>query len=411
VSTGVIVSLEKLHDRNGIAMLPPSENPLLAFRSASRSTSALKLPLRLLGGRVRLLTAEEAEEAQSAAATERLFVVRYSGGEDGSPIEPVQILPEGLSLADYNISFAAGVSALRVEHRLDGPVKCRAEPVPRKQVFADTPLELYTQELDEETHNIVQVYFSDTRDEVSIDVLNLTGTGLTLQDAECAAFPDDASGAALNYKILVRDGVVLAVLYKEGEHVRSSPFLEHRLPPPGAFVVLSDGCLGVLQSLPRGLIVTRTPRDLPENAPQWPPRQGLRAKGKHPAELPGMVDVKLVQLDGAVAWKPLQCSVPVCALTPADSARLQLWHAQWDSWTAQQQRAAHDLVHKIETMLSEVQASGCGKATVAELSYFYGQLEESNRELIEMHADEVEPSRLAALQKGIQRFAALARYS
>ena len=70
---------------------------------------------------------------------------------------PAQIEPGGLSLADYDISFAAGPSALRVEHRLDGPVKCRAEPVAAKQVFSATPVELFTQEVNSETHNIVQV--------------------------------------------------------------------------------------------------------------------------------------------------------------------------------------------------------------------------------------------------------------
>ena len=125
-------------------------------------------------------------------------------------------------------------------------------------------MELYTQEVDEETHNIVQVYFSDLRDEVAVDVLNLTGTDVSLEDAECITFDADATGAALNYKIIVRDGRVVAVLYQEGGEVRHSPFIEHALPPPGSFVTLADGALGILQALPRGLVVARTPRELPE---------------------------------------------------------------------------------------------------------------------------------------------------
>ena len=55
-------------------------------------------------------------------------------------------------------------------------------------------MELYTQEVDEETHNIVQVYFSDLRDEVAVDVLNITGTAASLEDAECAPpCPPDAT--------------------------------------------------------------------------------------------------------------------------------------------------------------------------------------------------------------------------
>ena len=105
--------------------------------------------------------------------------------------------------------------------------------------------------------------------------------------------------------------------------IHSSPFIEHKLPPQGSYVTLPDGSLGKLQALPRGLIVTREARDLPENAPQWPERSGLRPKGKHPAELPGMVDVEIIQQDGAVLWPPHQCCVPVCALTKTDSSRLQ----------------------------------------------------------------------------------------
>jgi len=407
VSSGLLVTLEKLVDRNGIAMLPASEDPMLAFRS--RGYSDIKLPLRLLGSRVRILTDAEAADAQPELSAERVFVVRYAGGENGSPIEPVQILPDGLSLADYDISFAAGVSALRVEHRTDGPVKCRAEPVARKQVFSETPVELYTQEVDEETHNIVQLYFSDLRDEVAVDVLNVTGTGLTLEDTECIAFPDDATGAQLNYKIIVREARVIAVLYQEGGQVRQSQFVEHRLPTPGTFVTLADGATGVLQALPRGLIVSRTPRDLPENAAVWPPRPGMRAKGKHPAELPGFVDVKVVEQHGTVVWPVAQCSVPVCALEAADSSRLQTWHTLWDSWLQERKSSAIALAEKIETAL-ESNKQGSATTTVSELSSLYGQLEERQRELQELEVDDLDSQRLAALQRGIQRFAALARY-
>eukprot|EP00965_Chrysotila_dentata_P167174 5520388-Pleurochrysis_carterae.AAC.2 len=232
--------------------------------------------------------------------------------------------------------------------------------------------------------------------------------GLVAQDAECLAFPVDASGTALNYKIIVRDATVIAVLYKEGEQIRQSPFVEHRLPSPGAYVALSDGGLGVLQSLPRGLVVARTPRDLPAHEPQYAPRAGLRPKGKHPAELPGMADVKLLQEHGGVVWPHAMCSVPVCALQLADSARLQMWHMQWDEWVEGRAQGVRSLVETIEARLSD--ASTGGTAKVSELSSLYATLEEQNRELGEINVEAVGAERLAALQKGIQRFAALARY-
>jgi len=415
VSTGVLVTLEKIFDRNGIPMLPAPDDDLV-FHRLSRANVEVRVPLRLLPARVCLLSAEEAKAALPAEdAPERIFVVRYSGGQHGGPVEPVQILPEGLSLSEYDISFAAGPSALRVEHRTDGPVKCRAEPAAQKQVFADSPVELYTQEVDEETHNIVQVYFSDLRDEVAVDVLNLTGTGTTLEDAECASFPPDATGAALNYKIIVRDARVLAVLYQEDEQVRSSPFVEHRLPTAGSFVVLPDDSLGVLQALPRGLIVAREHRELPENPPLWPPRLGLRAKGKHPAELPGMVDVKVLQQDGSVAWPQVECSVPVCAVQPASASRLQCWHKQWDAWTKGHTDAVGALASKMEALLKEAQqgkGEGNSKDRLSELTECYGELEERQRALHELELGEagVGEERLANLQRGIQRLAALARF-
>jgi hypothetical protein len=409
VSSGLVVTLEKLVDRNGIAMLPPSEDPMLAFRS--RSNTEVKLPLRVLGSMVQTLSDEETAAALPNGSIGETFVVRYAGGENGAPVEPVQILPEGLSLADYDISFAAGVSAMRVEHTTDGPVKCRAEPVARKQVFSETPLELYTQEIDESTHNIVQLYFSDLRDEVAIDVLNLTGRDLDLDDAECCAFHDDATGAALNYKILVRDARVVAVLYQEGGAIRSSPFVEHRLPLPGAYVTLSDGSLGVLGQLPRGLIVATEPRDLPEHPPRWAARPGLRAMGKHPAELPGMADVKIVQRDGAVAWPPEECAVPVCAIQAAAASRLGSWHAQWDEWLKGKTGAAEAKLASIEARLAETTKEGGGPSMVSDLAMLYSGLEELQLELTEAGAQPLDAERLTAVQRGIQRFAALARFS
>lgn len=113
------------------------------------------------------------------------------------------------------------------------------------------------------------------------------------------------------------------MLYQEGDTVHSSPFIEHKLPSARSYVTLPDGSLGKMHALPRGLIVSRSFSDLPENAPVFPPRSGLRPKGKHPAELPGLVDIEILQQDGAVLWPPHQCSVPVCAIRKADSARLQ----------------------------------------------------------------------------------------
>ena len=244
-----------------------------------------------------------------------------------------------------------------------------------------------------------------------MDVLNLTGTAISLHDDECCAFHTDATGAALNYKIIVRDGGVIAVLYQEDGAIRPSPFVEHRLPPAGSFVVLPDGSLGKLGALPRGLVVAREPRDLPEHAPMWPCLPGLRHKGKHPAELPGLVDLQLLQRDGCVSWPPHECAVPVCALTVADSSRLHEWHTQWDAYVKERSDAAHEAAKHIDKLLHEGKsAEASPKEVVRELTEAYSSLEERQRELLEMDATGVDAERLAALQRGIQRFATLARF-
>ena len=50
------------------------------------------------------------------------------------------------------------------------------------------------------------------------------------------------------------------------------------------------------------------------------------------------------------------------------------------------------------------------KEIVSELTDFYGQLEDIQRELQDLHHPGLEADRLQALQRGIQRFAALARF-
>jgi hypothetical protein len=127
------------------------------------------------------------------------------------------------------------------------------------------------------------------------------------------------------------------------------------------------------------------------------------------------VDVKVLQQDGSVAWPQVECSVPVCAVQPASAARLQCWHKQWDAWTKGHTEAVGALADKMEALLKEAQqgkGEGNSKEKVSELTECYGELEEKQRELQELELGEagVGEERLANLQRGSQRFAALARF-
>jgi hypothetical protein len=183
--------------------------------------------------------------------------------------------------------------------------------------------------------------------------------------------------------------------------------------------------------------VTRVPTELPENAPLWPPMRGLRPKGKHPAELPGMIDLQVLQTHGQVAWPPTECSVPVCAITPAESSRLREWHAMWDAFVHEKRAAAAALADRIEELLARglkpraalsaapaADAAGAptgadaenappaisAKEIVSTLTEMYGSLEERQREMADLELEGISEERLQALQRGIQRFAALARF-
>lgn len=88
------------------------------------------------------------------------------------------------------------------------------------------------------------------------------------------------------------------------------------------------------------------------------------------------------------------------------------WHAQWDSHIRSRGKAAHALAERIEQVLEEgIKGDGrSAKQIVTELTDLYGQLEETQRELDELKQPGVAEERLSNLQRGIQRFAALARF-
>ena len=130
-----------------------------------------------------------------------------------------------------------------------------------------------------------------------------------------------------------------------------------------------------------------------------------------------MVDLQVLRKDGRVHWPARECSVPVCALKPCDSATLRDWHAMWDAFVDEKAEAADGIAVQIEGLLEAGKQNGKGaaapsaKEVVRELTEAYGRLEERQRELLEL--DELrglDEERLAALQRGIQRFATLARF-
>jgi len=68
----------------------------------------------------------------------------------------------------------------------------------------------------------------------------------------------------------------------------------------------------------------------------------------------------VVQSRGQVAWPQDECAAPVCALSTAEGARLQAWHAQWDSFVGEKTAAAASLADRIDQFLKGGGGGGGG---------------------------------------------------
>ena len=198
-----------------------------------------------------------------------------------------------------------------------------------KQVPSDTPVELYTQAVDEEKANIAALLLRPARRGPAI--LDLTGTD-ALEDAERITF--DATGAALNYKIIVRDGRVVAASCTGGRESATRRSSSTRCRRPAC-----SSALPTDRSISPGAAAASSRTDAARAAEllsQWAPRAGSAAR-EAPGGAAGMVDVKVVQSRGQYGRRT--AAPPVRALSTAEGARLQAWHAQ-DSFVGEKRKAA-----------------------------------------------------------------------
>jgi hypothetical protein len=205
-----------------------------------------------------------------------------------------------------------------MRHRVDGDVMFRAVQDDGDGLGriddVNSPIELFTQALDDAVHNIVHMHVDDMRDDVAIDTVNLTGSARTLQD--CKQFDVDAAGRRLSYRVVVHDRRVVAVLYRFAKQVREASFVEHQLPPLGALVALAGGRLALLRGVPTGLVVNADGREVKAQALALGDKP-MPCRRKHPVELPGFVEVEVVAAEGRLLERPLREAVVVCALRRA----------------------------------------------------------------------------------------------
>ncbi|ETO25509.1 hypothetical protein RFI_11628, partial [Reticulomyxa filosa] len=184
----------------------------------------------------------------------------------------------------------------------------------------DSPVELFTQALDEETHNIVMILIDDIRNDITIEVKNLTNvSNSTLQDC-MTEFAVDALGRKLCYRIVVKDSQVIGVLAPLADDIKQLPFLEHVIPPEGSLVKIRKGnSAGIIKNIPTGIIVTNNPKDNFVRKDLQFTREGTELFRKHVADLHGFVDCEVVYENGE--WqleKPDQKAFNVTDLELAD---------------------------------------------------------------------------------------------
>merc|ERR1712176_140678 len=183
-----------------------------------------------------------------------------------------------------------------VKHRMDGMV-------------------LFKGIYDDVTHNIVCIIFeNDLRDNVVIDVKNLSFTERTLKDvveeSEKEFTTKDAAGNKISYRIVVKDQKVIGVLTKFGNEIKEMAFIEHSWLKEGVLVQIpSRNMMGIIKCIPTGLIVTNDPnRNIAKKSIQYPKNVNSRIARKHCADLDGFVDVAIVS-EGDV-WR--QTDNPLC---------------------------------------------------------------------------------------------------
>lgn len=230
------------------------------------------------------------------------IVFQHFGVEEWCPISVSPAINLNKYITDYNPDTK---TLDRVSHETDGEVLVRAVLDDGFGLWeSSTPIDIYTQKLDDETHSVVHLHLNDIRDDVTIENVNITGTDLTVDD--CKAFEKDASGRALTYKLVVKDAKVVAVLYVVGNDVKVAKFREIMIPASGTLVTLPYSQIGYVEAVPDGMVIRteasakRDEEEKEAHVLQSTPHPLCFCTRKHPVELDGLVDVRIIARDDKV---------------------------------------------------------------------------------------------------------------
>lgn len=196
----------------------------------------------------------------------------------------------------------------------------------------DGPCHIYSQVIDDNTHNIIFFSVPDWRSHVPVEPVNITHTSRTVED-----FLDlggvNKYGQTLAYRIIVKDKKVLGVLMQD-RGVRKMEFVEHKVPEEGDIVeVTFDGSIGIVKCVPISMIVTnRDPGDDPITEKEIEYNRGRRPKGRYFEELHGYIDLEIVRIHGNWKKAPVLEANHVTYLKPADPTIID----QYYSWRTEE---------------------------------------------------------------------------
>mmetsp|Transcript_10708 Transcript_10708/g.20830 ORF Transcript_10708/g.20830 Transcript_10708/m.20830 type:complete len:586 (-) Transcript_10708:69-1826(-) len=314
-----LITFDKLLDKNGIRLKEPVN---------------FSKPLNELAG-MSILDHDSATEFWNTLESnpEHIFVVSYQliHVDDELMCCPVAIYPLGLSLNDYEIRFTKASSTItsvisKAENSVE--VHFKAERYDDSCGFVSTSLvDVFLSEVSPHIVNLIHLHIEDTSSEIAID------TAYILPDQQWrdyAEFSLDVQGRPLRYKVIVKEGKVLAVLYNTGEGPKELFFIQ-RIIENGSLLKIGTSFARVI-GIPTGLVV-RDWKGLDDDIESVYVSQTPASfcKSRHIEDLPGLVDVEIFAENGALLPHTRRLSVPVCStetLKPSDLALLERLYEQ-----------------------------------------------------------------------------------
>jgi len=298
---------------------------------------------------------------------------------EGDEFCPIRIDPP-IPLAEYKIEWSPYTKSIKtVNHKKDGAVLYSAVEDTGKGIsFADdhTPLEVFSQSSQAGSYNIVHMHLNDTRGDIAIAGVDLTGSDKTV--ADCMDLDKDSSGRELTYKVVVKDGKVSSVLHRFGDEVKACVYRELSIPSVGEHVAFTESqtnsssvSIGRVDSVPLGMLIAAakstasvdddTKEDVDVvDCSSYSVHPTLVCSCRHPEDLLGYINVAVLLSDEKLNSEPQLMSIPVCCVRTASPDDLNLLTVARESEDSRNIASLHSNLAALEEALRD--KDNCGKS-------------------------------------------------